>query len=192
MKKAIVLIMIMLAGFALHAQRFYFFCINLSDNTDGAYVSGVIDGVLKQMGKNDEFVIYIRGGVNSEGKVFDAVRITDNNGWQEAKDLLDYIDRCSVLSKSEVDMMRKTFQPWYVVGDEGLEPKRNILVYWFGDEAYYSDYGKSIILPFYYALDGERTWEACYLYGDNKKMKSASPQERLGVSIYSISKMTIK
>lgn len=192
MKKTIILIMMLLAGFAIQAQRYYFFCINLSENTDGAYVSKVIDGVLNQMDKKDEFVIYIRGGVNSENMVFDAVKLTDKKGWQEAKELLDYIDRCTVLPTSEVDMMRKTFQSQYIVGNQGLVPIKPVYVYWFGDEAYYRDYGNSLFMPFYYAVEGERTWKACYLYGDNKTMKAGTPQERLGVSRYPLNNVVIK
>ena len=192
MKKTIVLIMMLIAGLVVQAQRYYFFCVNLSAHTDGAYVAGVIDGVLNQMDKKDEYVIYIRGGVNKEGMVFDAVKITDKKGWQEAKELLDYIDRCSVLPESEVDVMQKTFQSQYTVDNLGLKSTKPIYVYWFGDETYYREYGNSLFMPFYYAVDGERTWIACYLYGDNKKMKATTPQERLGVSRYPLNNVILK
>lgn len=191
MKKIIALMVIFMMAFTMYGQRYYFFCLNLSDHTDGAYVSGVIDSVLNKMDKTDEFLIYIRGGVNSEGKVFDAAKITDGEAWKEARDLLDYIDRCGV-SLAELDMLRKTIQPQYEVTNRSLQPGKSIVVYWFGDEIYYRDYGKSLFLPFYYAVDGERTWEACFLYGDNKENKTQTPQERLGVSEYPLDNVYIK
>lgn len=191
MKKTIALMVILMMAFTMYGQRYYFFCINLSDHTDGAYVSGVIDSVLNKMNKKDEFLIYIRGGVNSEGKVFDAAKITDREEWKEARDLLDYIDRCKV-SPAELDMLRKTIQPQYMVTNRSLQPGKSIVVYWFGDDIYYRDYGKSLFLPFYYAVDGERTWEACFLYGDSKENKPQTPQERLRVLEYPLDNVYIK
>lgn len=192
MRKTIVIMILLLSGLVSHAQGFYFFCINLGGHTDGSYVSSVIDKVLGQMDKHDEFVIYIRGGVNKDGKVFDAVKITDMEGWKEAKELLDYIDRCSVLAESEVDVLRMTFQNQYSVNAKGLVPLKPITVYWFGDEDYYRDYGRSLFLPLYFAVDGARTWRNCYLYGDRKQMPVTTVQNRLGISMCSLNNVTIK
>ena len=193
MRKTIILIMMLIAGFTARSQQFVFFCVNLGDHTNGSYVAGVIDGVLKQLDRKDQFVIYIRGGVNQEGKVFDAVQITDRTEWEEAKGLLDYIDRCSVLAASEVDMLKRIFQSRYNSNSQRLSPKSSITIYWFGDEQYYLDYGRTLFLPFYFATDGATAWRNCYLYGDTQQMKkAASVQERLGVSEYSINNVTIK
>ena len=192
MRKTIILIMMLIAGFTARSQQFLFFCVNLGDHTDGDYVAGVIDGALKQLGRQDEFMIYIRGGVNQDGKVFDAVQITNRSEWEEAKGLLDYIDRCSVLAASEVDMLKRIFQNYYSSGSQLLRPQKTISVYWFGDEQYYRNYGRTLFLPFYFAADGATTWDKCYLYGDTRQMKAASVQERLGASEYVINNVTIK
>ena len=134
MRKTILTIMMLIAGFTARSQQFVFFCVNLGDHTDGGYVSAVIDGALKQLGRQDEFVIYIRGGVNQDGKVFDAVQITNRSEWEEAKELLDYIDRCSVLASSEVDMLKRIFLNRYTSGSQRLFSQKAITVYWFGDE----------------------------------------------------------
>jgi hypothetical protein len=183
--------LLLLSGLVSQAQGYYFFCINLGSHSDGGYIAEVIDAALKN-NHPDEFVIYIRGGVNKDGKVFDAVKITDLAGWKEAKELLDYIDRCTVLAESEVDMMRKTIQSQYKMGAQGLVPLKQITVYWFGDEQYYRSYGSSVFLPFYFAADGGRTWRNCYLYGDSRKMKPSTVQARLGVSMYSLTNVQIK
>lgn len=191
MKKTIVIMMLLLAGLVSQAQGFYFFCINLGDQTDGAYIANVIDDVLKK-NKVTDFVIYIRGGVNKNEEVFDAVKITDMSNWNKAKVLLDKIDRCSVLPESEVDALRLTFQPKYAVKENGLSPLKPITVFWFGDEDYYRDYGRSLFLPFYFAVDGARTWENCYLYGDRKQMQATTLQDRIDVSMYILNNVVIK
>lgn len=179
--------------FVAKPQQFFFFCINLGDNTDGNYVAEVIDGALKQLGRQDEFLIYIRGGVNQEGKVFDAVQITDRREWEETKSLLDYIDRCSVLATSELDMLKRIFQNRYKSDILPLCPNNPITIYWFGDEQYYLNYGRTIFLPFYFATNGETSWHNCYLYKDNRAMKkAASVQEQLGAFEYSINNVTLK
>ncbi len=191
MRKTIVIMILLLAGLVSQAQGFFFFCINLGEQTEGAYIANVIDDVLKK-NKATEFVIYIRGGVNKNGEVFDAVKITDMASWKKAKVLLDNIDRCSVLPKSEVDALRLTFLPQYTVNGQGLSPLKPINVYWFGDEDYYRDYGHSLFLPFYFAVDGARTWRNCYLYGDRKQMPATTLPERINVSMYLLSNVVIK
>ena len=192
MRKSIILIMMLMAAFAARSQQFVFFCVNLGDHTDGDYVAGVIDGALKQLGQQDEFVIYIRGGVNRDGKVFDAVQITNRAEWEEAKGLLDYIDRCTVLAPSEVDMLKRIFQSRYDVVGQKLNPKKSVSVYWFGDEQYYRNYGRTLFLPFYFATNGVTTWRNGYLYGDTRQMKVSSVQERIGASEYSLDNVTVK
>lgn len=191
MRKTIVIMILLLAGLVSQAQGFFFFCINLGEQTEGAYIANVIDDVLKK-NKATEFVIYIRGGVNKNGEVFDAVKITDMASWKKAKVLLNNIDRCSVLPKSEVDALRLTFLPQYTVNGQGLSPLKPINVYWFGDENYYRDYGRSLFLPFYFAVDGAKTWENCYLYGDRKQMPATTLQDRLGVTMYLLNNVVIK
>lgn len=192
MRKIILLIMMLVAGFSARSQQFVFFCVNLGDHTDGNYVAEVIDGALKQLGQQDEFMIYIRGGVNKEGKVFDAVQISDREKWEEAKGLLDYIDRCTVLSSSEVDMLKRIFQSRYTVDRQVLKAQKPITIYWFGDEQYYKDHGRDLFLSFYFSVNGDRTWRNCYLYGENRQMKASSVQERLGANEYSTNNVTIK
>lgn len=192
MRKTLLLMMMLMAGFTASSQQFVFFCVNLGDHTDGGYVSAVIDEALKQLGNQDEFVIYIRGGVNQDGKVFDAVQITDRTEWEEAKELLDYIDRCSVLAASEVDMLKRIFQNRYTNGSQRLRPRKSITVYWFGDEQYYLNFSRTIFLPFYFAADGATTWKNCFLYGDTRQMKSSSVQDRIGAREYVINNVTIK
>ena len=192
MRKTILLIMMFMAAFTARPQQFVFFCVNLGDHTEGSYVADVIDGALRQLGRQDEFVIYIRGGVNRDGKVFDAVQITDRKGWEEARGLLDYIDRCSVLAPSEVDMMKRIFQSRFTVAGQTLRPIKPVTVYWFGDAQYYRDYGRTLILPFYFATGGASTWRNGYFYGDTRQMKPSGVQERIGVSEYSINNVTIK
>lgn len=192
MRKTIIIILMLVAGYVSHAQKYYFFCVNLGNHSDGNYIASVVDDVLRLLEQQDEFMIYIRGGVNKDGKVFDAVKITDKSEWNEAKDLLDYIDRCSVLTASEVDMLCRTFAPLYSSENQQLQTKRNIFVYWFGDEQYYRDYGKALFLPFYFAMEGERTWSTCYLYGDCRQMRIDTPKERIGTSRYSINNLTVK
>ena len=192
MRKTILLIIMLVTCFVAKPQQFFFFCINLGDNTDGNYVAEVIDGALKQLGRQDEFLIYIRGGVNQEGKVFDAVQITDQTEWGKAKGLLDYIDRCSVLATSEVDMLKHIFQSHYVVNGQKLRPIKPTTVFWFGNERYYLNFGRTLFLPIYFAMDGESTWRNCYLYGDTRQMKTVSLEERLCVSEYSINNVIVK
>jgi len=192
MRKTIVIILMLLAGYVSHAQNYYFFCINLCGQSDGNYIANVVDNALQGIGQQDEFMIYIRGGVNKEGKVFEAVKISTRSEWNEAKDLLDYIDRCSVLPASEVDMLCRTFQNLYSFEDQKLKPIKPITVYWFGDEQYYREYGKSLLLPFYFTVEGERTWRNAYLYGDSKQMKVVAAKELLGTSRYLINNLTIK
>lgn len=191
MRKTIVIMILLLAGLVSQAQGFFFFCINLGDQTDGAYIANVIDDVLKK-NKATDFVIYIRGGVNENGEVFDDVKITDMAIWKEARGLLDKIDRCSVLPKSEVNALRLTFQPKYSVNENGLSPLKPITVFWFGDENYYRKYGRLLFLPFYFAVDGAKTWENCYLYGDRKQMQATTLQDRIDVSMYLLNKVVIK
>lgn len=192
MRKTLLLIMMLMAGFTASSQQFVFFCVNLGDHTDGGYVSAVIDEALKQLGNQDEFVIYIRGGVNREGKVFDAAQITNRAEWEEAKGLLDYIDRCSVLAPSEVDMLKRIFQSRYDVVGQALNSKKPITVYWFGDEQYYRNYGRTLFLPFYYATNGAAAWRNGYLYGDTRQMKVSTVQERIDASEYPIDNVTVK
>lgn len=194
MRKTIVIILMLLAGYVSHAQNYYFFCINLGNHSDGSYIASVVDDALQRLGQQDDFLIYIRGGVNKDGKVFDAVKITTKSEWVEAKELLDYIDRCSVLAASEVDMLCRTFQPLYSYSSENqvLQAKKNITIYWFGDEQYYHTYGRTVFLPFYFAVDAGRTWRNCYLYGDNKQMRIVSANERLGTSRYMMNNLTVK
>ena len=192
MRKSIILIMMLMAAFAARSQQFVFFCVNLGNHTDGDYVAGVIDGALKQLGQQDEFVIYIRGGVNRDGKVFDAVQITNRAEWEEAKGLLDYIDRCTVLAPSEVDMLKRIFQSRYDVVGQKLNPKKPVTVYWFGDEQYYRNYGRTLFLPFYFATNGTTAWRNGYLYGDTRQMKVSSVQDRIGASEYSLNNVTVK
>lgn len=191
MRKTIVIMILGLAGLVSQAQGFFFFCINLGSQTEGAYIASVIDEVLKK-NKPDEYVIYIRGGVNENGEVFDDVKITDMAIWKEARGLLDKIDRCSVLPKSEVNALRLTFEPQYTVNEEGLSPLMPITVYWFGDEDYYRNYGQSLFLPFCFAVDGAKTWENCYLYGDRRQMQATTLQDRIGVTMYLLNNVVIK
>lgn len=191
MRKAMIFIVVLLAGFVSRAQDFYFFCINLGDHTDGTYIANVIDDALNN-NKVSDFVIYIRGGVNKDGKVFDAVKITDRSAWDEAKGLLDYIDRCSVLAASEKDMLCRTFQPLYTSENQKFQPLKPITVYWFGDEQYYRDYGRTLFLPFYYAVEAEKTWRTCYLFGDNSQMEVVTANERMGTNRYLTNNLIVK
>ncbi len=192
MRKIFYLTIMLLTAIGARAQQFVFFCVNLGDHTNGGYVADVIDGVLKQLDQQDEFVVYIRGGVNHVGKVFDAVQITKRAEWEEAKGLLDYIDRCSVLAFSEAEMLKRIFQNRYDIVEQKLTPKIPITVYWFGDEQYYLNYSRTLFLPFYFATDGANTWRNCYLYGDTQQMKDSNLLEIIGAYEYSINNVTVK
>lgn len=158
------------------AQRFYFFCINIGENSDGNYIAEQIDAVLQHsnLSKDDAFIVYIRGGANQSGKMYDSYLIEDMNVWKEKKSKISGLKQYSVLPKPEVDNLLRLFQDKYEVKGNSLTPKCDIYVYWFADKNYYENYGSDILLKLYVSCMDKNmnvgnkgnTWRQCNVYAD--------------------------
>lgn len=168
-KSIYILLFLFMSAFISSAQNFYFFCINVGENSDGSYIAGKIDDQLKKLGPNGSFIIYIRGGVAfKDGETYDAVVVDKMEDWNNIKGKINKVKRCSVLPEPEVDNMMRRFdrESVYEVKNHCLSKKKNISVFWFADKDYYNNYGEKLLLKFYYSCMGEKTWDKCVLFPD--------------------------
>lgn len=167
MRKILLIAAIIILSFPFaHAQRYYFFCINVGEKSDGAYIAETINSVLAKADGKDKFTIYIRGGVSPEGKIFDSEVIEDLERWNAVSSVLGYVEEYSVLPKPEMDNMLRLFQNRYSVDAVGLHPAEEINVYWFGDQEYFKAHGRDLFLKFYYACAADQTWQRCVVCPD--------------------------
>lgn len=169
MKKSLLLLFVLLFSLSMgKAQSFHFFCINIGENSDGDYIVEMINEVLNNISSNDEFRVYVRGGVNNNGKMFDAFIIDNKEDWAEVSPKFSKLKQYSVLPKPEYDNLLRQFQNQYEIKDQTLTAKNDIYVYWFADKSYYERYGDEILLKFYSSCMGDKTWTQCNVYPDRK------------------------
>lgn len=169
MKKSLILLFVLLFTLSMgKAQNFYFFCINIGENSEGDYIVEQIDEVLNRISSGDEFRVYIRGGANSNGKMFDAYIIDDMEEWAEVSPKISKLKQYSVLPKPEYDNLLRQFQSKYEIQNQTFTAKSNIYVYWFGDKYYYEHYGSEILMKFYSSCMGDKTWTQCNIYPDRR------------------------
>ena len=173
MRKSILLFLVLLISLSMgKAQNFHFFCINIGENSDGDYIVEQIGDVLNKISSEDEFMVYIRGGINNNGKMFDAYIIDNMEDWNEVSPKISKLKQYSVLPKPEYDNLLRQFQNKYEIKDQTLIAKKNIYVYWFADKLYYERYGGDILLKFYSSCMGNKTWAQCNVYPDRKGLFS--------------------
>lgn len=173
MKKSLLLLFVLLFSLSLgKAQNFHFFCINIGENSEGDYIVEMINDVLKNISSGDEFRVYIRGGINNNGKMFDAYIIDNMEDWTEVSPKISKLKQYSVLPKPEYDNMLRQFQNKYEIIGQTLTPKNDIYVYWFADKLYYERYGSEILLKFYSSCMGDKTWKQCNVYPDRRGLFS--------------------
>lgn len=169
MKKNILLLLVLLFSLSMgKAQNFHFFCINIGENSEGDYIVEQIDEVLNKISSDDEFMVYIRGGINNNGKMFDAYIVDNKEDWKEVSPKISRLKQYSVLPKPEYDNLLRQFQNKYEIKNQSLTPNKNIYVYWFADKFYYEHYGSEILLKFYSSCMGDKTWVQCNVHPDRR------------------------
>ncbi len=173
-KKLYILCVCLLMSFMGESQNFYFFCINIGENSDGDYIVDQIETLLpKKLSENDAFMVYIRGGANNNGKIYDSYVIENMDEWNDKKSKIKGLKQYSVLPKPEIDNLMRLFQNKYEIVNNNFTAKYAIYVYWFADKYYYENYGSDILLELYNAcmgknLNSSNTWQLCHLYPDRR------------------------
>ncbi len=180
-KSFFVLSVLLLSFYIGNAQKFHFFCINIGEESNGEYIVNQINTVMKTITEKDSFVVYIRAGYEGS-KLYRSVVIRDKAEWNETAPVIGRLKQYSVRYEEEVKDMMALFEPKYKFEKEVLSAKMPIYVYWFADQYYYNNYGKLLLMKFYYSCMGDKTWVKCFVSPDKEMQDVNSFQSLLDPS----------
>jgi len=153
-----------MSGFA-QAQHYYFFCINTTESFDANWVVDQIDPILSKMKPNDRFTVFYTTGTDMSNVILDPLIISDYKFWRENKGKLKQFEAEKIQCNANENMgyIMDAFEKVCYPDRDGLNSGFTIEVYWFGDDAHYSDFGESLVLNAYVACAGSTTWDRLVL-----------------------------
>lgn len=167
---AILVVSLFFFGFAQAEKHYYFFCINKSENFDARWVVDQIDPILTGMKPGDRFTVYYATGADKSGVILEALEIKDLDFWRSKKEKLKKFEaeKIQCNANANVENIMDIFDKIYDFDKNGLNSSNYIIdVYWFGDDAHYSEFGESLVLNVYMICSGNSTWNSYNLRNNN-------------------------